>query len=298
MWPVLVRFLSHPRPFSVRLNRCDNPECPCTEVVFALVEKRKGSAPGGEPLQVQLRVDVLTWQEVDAPDRSPQAAAIAAEFLRDWPVGERELLRQDFEQTREMVRRLAECRIPRRLVETSELVSFREVAASDDTRDLGMITRWSCGEKEYLIDDLYCPHPDCNCQEVHLVFARKAEPKTGGEGPLFTEYFRVCLEFDGRWKVERPSRCTLAEATRLASRWLKRNARMIDDFKWRYEKIKAIGRRSLAGRSAVHLRDQALPESTGTSKTAAGRNDPCPCGSGKKYKRCCGRSEADRALPL
>ena len=21
---------------------------------------------------------------------------------------------------------------------------------------------------------------------------------------------------------------------------------------------------------------------------ATGRNDPCPCGSGKKYKRCCG----------
>ena len=21
-----------------------------------------------------------------------------------------------------------------------------------------------------------------------------------------------------------------------------------------------------------------------------GRNDPCPCGSGKKYKKCCGRS--------
>ena len=23
-----------------------------------------------------------------------------------------------------------------------------------------------------------------------------------------------------------------------------------------------------------------------------GRNDPCPCGSGKKYKKCCGRSQA------
>jgi preprotein translocase subunit SecA len=22
----------------------------------------------------------------------------------------------------------------------------------------------------------------------------------------------------------------------------------------------------------------------------AGRNDPCPCGSGKKYKNCCGRN--------
>ena len=25
-----------------------------------------------------------------------------------------------------------------------------------------------------------------------------------------------------------------------------------------------------------------------TSTKVAGRNDPCPCGSGKKYKKCCG----------
>ncbi|MDM8005027.1 MAG: SEC-C metal-binding domain-containing protein [Phycisphaerae bacterium] len=24
-------------------------------------------------------------------------------------------------------------------------------------------------------------------------------------------------------------------------------------------------------------------------KKEVGRNDPCPCGSGKKYKKCCGR---------
>lgn len=27
----------------------------------------------------------------------------------------------------------------------------------------------------------------------------------------------------------------------------------------------------------------------GTSLPKVGRNDPCPCGSGKKYKRCCGK---------
>jgi hypothetical protein len=27
----------------------------------------------------------------------------------------------------------------------------------------------------------------------------------------------------------------------------------------------------------------------GSTKRKVGRNDPCPCGSGKKYKRCCGR---------
>ena len=25
------------------------------------------------------------------------------------------------------------------------------------------------------------------------------------------------------------------------------------------------------------------------STTTVGRNDPCPCGSGKKYKKCCGK---------
>ena len=28
-----------------------------------------------------------------------------------------------------------------------------------------------------------------------------------------------------------------------------------------------------------------------SSKEKVGRNDPCPCGSGKKYKKCCGANE-------
>ncbi len=27
------------------------------------------------------------------------------------------------------------------------------------------------------------------------------------------------------------------------------------------------------------------------NKETVGRNDPCPCGSGKKYKNCCGRDK-------
>jgi preprotein translocase subunit SecA len=27
-----------------------------------------------------------------------------------------------------------------------------------------------------------------------------------------------------------------------------------------------------------------------TSSEKVGRNDPCPCGSGKKYKQCCGKA--------
>jgi uncharacterized protein YecA (UPF0149 family) len=27
----------------------------------------------------------------------------------------------------------------------------------------------------------------------------------------------------------------------------------------------------------------------GTDWSTVGRNDPCPCGSGKKFKKCCGK---------
>lgn len=30
------------------------------------------------------------------------------------------------------------------------------------------------------------------------------------------------------------------------------------------------------------------PPKTRTAEKKVGRNDPCPCGSGKKYKKCCG----------
>lgn len=32
-----------------------------------------------------------------------------------------------------------------------------------------------------------------------------------------------------------------------------------------------------------------MPKTTVRSGQKVGRNDPCPCGSGKKYKKCCGR---------
>ncbi|MBM4463626.1 MAG: preprotein translocase subunit SecA [Chloroflexi bacterium] len=43
------------------------------------------------------------------------------------------------------------------------------------------------------------------------------------------------------------------------------------------------------------VKKEAAPQGTASKRNAAavdkrvGRNDPCPCGSGKKYKRCCGR---------
>ena len=36
---------------------------------------------------------------------------------------------------------------------------------------------------------------------------------------------------------------------------------------------------------------QVVPETYVRATPKVGRNDPCPCGSGKKYKFCCGRNQ-------
>lgn len=50
----------------------------------------------------------------------------------------------------------------------------------------------------------------------------------------------------------------------------------------------------IPGINASIKKDNVLPfPSTSISDKKAGRNDPCPCGSGKKYKNCCGSINAD-----
>jgi preprotein translocase subunit SecA len=52
------------------------------------------------------------------------------------------------------------------------------------------------------------------------------------------------------------------------------------------EMARQAPRESRGGEGVAHTVRRAAPK--------VGRNDPCPCGSGKKYKKCCGLS-ADHA---
>ena len=59
----------------------------------------------------------------------------------------------------------------------------------------------------------------------------------------------------------------------------KKELRLIDEFCKKYKNIVAIW----------SLNGYTLDDKRQVKKEKIGRNDPCPCGSGKKYKKCCGR---------
>jgi preprotein translocase subunit SecA len=46
--------------------------------------------------------------------------------------------------------------------------------------------------------------------------------------------------------------------------------------------------RELEGLQMMTADGPSKPNQPVLAKKTVGRNDPCPCGSGKKYKKCCG----------
>lgn len=64
-----------------------------------------------------------------------------------------------------------------------------------------------------------------------------------------------------------------------------------DDIDGRLDEDAAlIPRMILVLRKLARIRETTSRPAPTPRRSKVGRNDPCPCGSGKKYKRCCGRT--------
>jgi len=59
----------------------------------------------------------------------------------------------------------------------------------------------------------------------------------------------------------------------------------------RIDKEHAPQREKVAEPVNASLGGSDEPKKPVTNKNRVGRNDSCPCGSGKKYKKCCGANE-------
>jgi len=160
-------------------------------------------------------------------------------------------------------------RFPVREIEDESLmVSYISVLPFDDKLD------FTCDAREYFVNDYYCLRSSCTCKDVHLVFhgnSADTRPKAPIVGSLWYSYDSRTHHFneDSRGPRERvaPLFCSPKAARRDLPSVLRRRHRTL---------------RLLYGQS---LRKSRLP----SSPSRIGRNDPCPCGSGRKYKHCCGR---------
>jgi len=139
---------------------------------------------------------------------------------------------------------------------------------------------------QYLVLDYYCVDPQCACMNVLLAFLVIRNQRAVGAPAV--EFF---VDFkNGERTVQSLSDGTStqdAEAL-FAEFEAMLERQFVEPLVERYYRMKKWGKEVLASKLGIDV-TQTTAKSEKTGKTEKiGRNDPCPCGSGKKYKKCCG----------
>ncbi len=300
----VVRFSSHPRPFLISETYCSNPHCCCNEVFLNFTEVDDSGRLLNNPLLFSARVNLESWRESNPPPRSPEVTAWVGEFLNQCSSTRRAEFKVSYEEGRQLARRKAEYTIDADEVLEGALVSYANILTEKSALSAGgnaYTFDVHYQGRAYLVEDRYCANPHCDCQSVHLEFFESVSQE---DGPLrIHQRFLGKLAFTGRLIVEERMKCTFAEANAVLSAWWKEYRGDLKMLENRYREVKEIGQRNLEAGPSRHrtvrrttrkpvTEDVSLDEPVNVK---VGRNAPCPCGSGKKYKKCCRRKIA---LPL
>ena len=291
--PERVSFRSYPGIFRVEDLCCDHIECPCTSIWFNLTEVLARNRIVKPPIRISVKVDALTWQELEAPQRPPEFEQVVAEFLRDYPQVERDFFKEWFLERQSVVAKLSECVVDPDDVESGMLFDFFEILGlrgeHGHASSLGRYTVEHSGVTYHALER-FCLNPGCLCNEALLSFFHPG-PNRGSQGQaVMKEMFQAVLTLDGTVRMHEVFDGDEALASRVLAKWEKEHGHALEHVAWRYEKMKEIGSRSLAAAGRATYDADAPPEPIRRSPDRVGRNDPCPCGSGKKYKKCCARS--------
>jgi hypothetical protein len=142
--------------------------------------------------------------------------------------------------------------------------------------------------------EYYCPDPACECQRVILAVVEEADPDHS--------LASISYGFDREDEEAGPYIDPLNPQCSYAEQFLRLVEGLIlsdPDYVARLERHYALVKQAAADPSHPAyrklqkvVRDDAeiFPLPRPRKRTPRiGRNDPCPCGSGKKYKQCCGR---------
>jgi hypothetical protein len=276
------------------VETCRNPNCDCRDAVihaFAIdsftvsVEAAEGATalktmrpaptagvPDPPSRKAVVRVDI------DSGEVSPEGRAVDDElvrWIRDEVDGELlELLQRRWIRGKGREPHMPELDLPVEDWQGGELLNYGLVFL-DDRDDVYLLDG-----RQYGVVDMYSPDPACSSKKVELFFEETKERQP----PEFIRTIggvRVRVP-DGKELDFTPE--TRADEVLLRRLW--------DAYRERHDVARRLAERHARMREAgvaILARRGAAVSRPGAAVSTPGRNDPCPCGSGRKFKKCCGR---------
>ncbi len=238
---------------------CTNPTCHCEEVLLDFAQLKEEAVT---PL-FKIRLSLQTWQVVEDASlprhiSNFEAKAICTQFLLGLP-SVRHLFQEHYQEAKQFGQ--ANLIYPDHIqaaIRQGQVIRYRDTAETEEIfhRHQGQV---------YYLEDSYCTDHSCHCHEMHITLYLLNEQQEQ-QLPLCTA--RIDLDQPDQFHIRSGQVTPAFLLPFLQSLW-HNQPELLVTFRQRANQLK-------------HL---AVP----TAKTEIGRNDPCPCGSGKKYKKCCGK---------
>lgn len=271
---IIFKFSSFNPSFLVMDKYCVSPACSCADAVLTFIELSED----GKPLSdwFMIKIDVTTWEvtEKKAFNKMIKVDKLVKEFMKSIENHKEKILSHFIKAkgygAKNYLDFMSEDIV--KLILNGDMVCYSEIFGSKDAETFS----FSFDDTDkYFIYDQYCSNPKCLCNEAVLEFYKEDTSKTIQE-PEFV--IRMKLN-SVKYETE-SSKCS---ADRIANiiKYLQQNKPEIFSLiKNRYSQLKS------ASREIIKKYGTEIQEKP--SKVKVGRNDPCPCGSGKKSKNCCG----------
>jgi hypothetical protein len=265
------------RRYGLEARMCPSPVCQCERVelrCFPETEERSPESSGPVCLDMDLqRCAIANFQQLKAdPASIEMAKAVANEISQaDW-----NRLRSFYlGAKRDLTERADPDQLdadfpPEVLAGEGSMVGYYEILP------YARSIEFTLGTQRWLLDDQHCVCADCSCQEAVLSFIELrlgTPPSDAGIEPALS----IRYAYD-TGQIEPLSGAEDSEWSGQA---------FVDALKEALPDLDTV----LAQRQALlrRLYRRALRRKTiRLQAPQPGRNDPCPCGSGKKYKKCCG----------
>jgi len=286
------------KPWLTELLICDNPLCQCSCIRFYClsVEASANSqhASARFALDVQKRCVDRDADSRPAPDSDALATAVASQLGEaGWDYLFQYFLGVKQEQIEKCdVRRLDADFPPEALSGEMSVVGYGEIF------HFAPGFHFKIGSQRWLAADDYCVNPECECREVVLQFIESKSVTNGGGKvratvpAMYWDYRQRTFREANPPAAGQPSLSDLVGCLR--TQW----PGFETEVKKRHRRLKALFKRALRKRvpaaaapapAREEVREEPRPASRVAPAARVGRNDPCPCGSGRKYKKCCGR---------
>lgn len=260
--------------YDCSFSACQNPCCTCNtlDVEMSLVAPESGGY--GQTKTVVIDVMTCALGVSDSGSVIHDDLAFSEMFLELLDQDDFDLLMSEYRKFKYQV------------TETDNISSIGIRFDYHDIEDNGtMITyndllphgkeiRLDMDEENYIVFDQHCVRPKCNCTHVYLEFNRFKALKE-----LEPDFFVLSLDYKTREWAE--------DHFIEHSPWpLKRIREALETHYPDFYALMSSRQKKLKAIYAQSKQKYAKPRIE-TPQAKIGRNDPCPCGSGKKFKKCC-----------